>query len=61
VRRLEEHRAIALIPAKEGQAVAGVLMCDVRTGALRFIQSKAVLLATGGGPTMYRYHTPSGA
>ena len=26
----------------------------------RFVQAKAVLLATGGGPTMYRYHTPSG-
>ena len=27
---------------------------------MRFIAAKAVLLATGGGPTMYRYHTPSG-
>ncbi|HKU87198.1 MAG TPA: FAD-binding protein, partial [Casimicrobiaceae bacterium] len=25
-----------------------------------FVQAKAVLLATGGGPTMYRFHTPSG-
>ncbi|HUP97161.1 MAG TPA: FAD-binding protein, partial [Usitatibacter sp.] len=25
-----------------------------------FVQARAVLLATGGGPTMYRYHTPSG-
>ena len=24
------------------------------------MRAKAVLLATGGGPTMYRYHTPSG-
>ena len=24
------------------------------------MQAKAVLLATGGGPTMYKYHTPSG-
>jgi len=24
------------------------------------VQAKAVLLATGGGPTMYRFHTPSG-
>jgi fumarate reductase flavoprotein subunit len=37
-----------------------VLMIDVRSGAFRFVQAKAVLLATGGGPTMYRYHTPSG-
>jgi len=59
IRRLEEHRAIALIPAKDG-ALAGALMIDVRTGVFRFIAAQAVLLATGGGPTMYRYHTPSG-
>ncbi|MGB5185470.1 MAG: FAD-dependent oxidoreductase [Xanthobacteraceae bacterium] len=59
VRRLEEHRAVALIPAKNG-ALAGVLMIDMRDGQLRFVQAQAVLLATGGGPTMYRYHTPSG-
>jgi fumarate reductase flavoprotein subunit len=57
--RLEEHRAVALIPAADG-ALAGVLMIDIRTGALRFVAARAVLLATGGGPTMYRYHTPSG-
>jgi fumarate reductase flavoprotein subunit len=60
VRRLEEHRAVALIPAKDGGSLAGALLIDVRTGLFRFVQAKAVLLATGGGPTMYRYHTPSG-
>jgi fumarate reductase flavoprotein subunit len=60
IRRLEEHRALALIPAADGVSVAGVLMADIRTGALCFIAARAVLLATGGGPTMYRYHTPSG-
>jgi len=65
IRRLEEHRAIALIPEKGGFApgrtpVAGVLFIDVRTGAFRLVEAKAVLLATGGGPTMYKYHTPSG-
>jgi succinate dehydrogenase flavoprotein subunit len=59
VRRLEEHRAVALIPAKDG-ALSGVLTIDVRKGEFRFVQAQAVLLATGGGPTMYRYHTPSG-
>src|SRR6478609_9900149 len=59
VRQLEEHRAVALIPAQDG-ALAGVLMIDVRTGEFRFVAAQAVLLATGGGPTMYRYHTPSG-
>jgi fumarate reductase flavoprotein subunit len=59
IRRLEEHRAVALVPAKDG-ALAGVLMIDIRTGEFRFVAAQAVLLATGGGPTMYRYHTPSG-
>jgi fumarate reductase flavoprotein subunit len=60
IRRLEEHRALALIPAADGASLAGVLMADIRTGAMRYIGARAVLLATGGGPTMYRYHTPSG-
>ncbi|MBO0716133.1 MAG: FAD-binding protein [Rhizobiales bacterium] len=59
VRRLEEYRAVALIPAKDG-ALAGALMIDIRKGQFCFVQAQAVLLATGGGPTMYRYHTPSG-
>ncbi len=58
--RLEEHRALALVPDREGSALSGVLLLDVRSGAFRFVEAQAVLLATGGGPTMYRYHTPSG-
>src|SRR5581483_11124842 len=58
--RLEDHRAVALIRAAKGDAIAGVLFIDMRTGAFRFVQARAVLLATGGGPTMYLYHTPSG-
>ena len=60
IRRLEEHRAIALVRSKDGSRIAGVLMIDVRSGGFAFVQAKAVLLATGGGPTMYKYHTPSG-
>jgi fumarate reductase flavoprotein subunit len=60
IRRLEEHRATALVPAKDGASIAGVLLVDIRTGAFRFVEAQTVLLATGGGPTMYRYHTPSG-
>ena len=58
--RLEEHRAIELIRTADGSAIAGVLMIDMRTGGYVFVQARAVLLATGGGPTMYKYHTPSG-
>ncbi|MCP5084906.1 MAG: FAD-binding protein [Alphaproteobacteria bacterium] len=60
VAKLEEHRAIGLIPAADGGGISGVLFIDIRTGAFRFVAAKAVLMATGGGPTMYRYHTPSG-
>jgi fumarate reductase flavoprotein subunit len=60
ITRLEEHRAIALIPARDGSGLAGALMIDMRDGAFRLVRAKAVLLAAGGGPTMYRYHTPSG-
>ena len=58
--RLEEHRAVALVRTASGDALAGVLMIDVRSGEYLFVQARAVLLGTGGGPTMYRYHTPSG-
>ncbi|HKH34805.1 MAG TPA: FAD-binding protein [Beijerinckiaceae bacterium] len=60
VRRLEDHRAIELIPAADGSGLAGVLMLDMRSGAPLLVRAKATLLATGGGPTMYKYHTPSG-
>ena len=58
--RLEEHRAVELIRSKAGGEIAGVLMIDMRSGEFVLVQAKAVLLATGGGPTMYKYHTPSG-
>ena len=60
VEKLQEHRAIGLIPTKDGSALAGVLMIDMRTGRFRLVRAKTVLMATGGGPTMYKYHTPSG-
>jgi fumarate reductase flavoprotein subunit len=60
IQRLEEHRALALIPSHIDGALSGVLLVDIRSGQMRFVEAKAVLLATGGGPTMYRYHTPSG-
>jgi fumarate reductase flavoprotein subunit len=60
IRRFEEHRALALIPARDGASIAGVLLLNIRTGEFLFCEARAVLLATGGGPTMYRYHTPSG-
>jgi fumarate reductase flavoprotein subunit len=60
VERLEEHRAIELVRSADGKGIAGVAMIDMREGELVFVQARVVLLATGGGPTMYRFHTPSG-
>jgi len=58
--RLEEHRAVELVKTRDGAALAGALLIDMRTGEYLFVRARAMLLATGGGPTMYRYHTPSG-
>ena len=58
--RLEEHRAVELIKSSDQSSISGVLFIDMRTGEYVLVRAKAVLLATGGGPTMYMYHTPSG-
>ncbi|MEH6628488.1 MAG: FAD-binding protein [Motiliproteus sp.] len=58
--RLEDHRAIEIITDETGERISGVLMINIRTGKPLFVQAKAVMLGTGGGPSMYRYHTPSG-
>ena len=60
VNLMEEHRALALLPSRNGEELAGVLLVDMRSGEFRVVRAKTVLMATGGGPTMYRYHTPSG-
>ncbi|GIX48936.1 MAG: fumarate reductase [Candidatus Tectimicrobiota bacterium] len=51
---LEDHRALALLPSADGGGVAGALCLDVRRGTFLVIRAKATLLATGGGPTMYK-------
>lgn len=60
IEKLQEYRAIGLIPSADGTGLAGVLFIDMRRGSFVFVRAKAVLMATGGGPTMYKYHTPSG-
>src|SRR6188472_1311907 len=42
INRLEEYRAVELI--KSGDALAGVLFIDMRTGEYVFVRAKAVLL-----------------
>jgi fumarate reductase flavoprotein subunit len=53
IRPLEEHRAVELLRAEGGQ-VGGVLLLDVRRGTFVVVRSRAILLAMGGGPTMYK-------
>src|ERR1051325_4475507 len=52
VRRLQDHRAVELVKTPDGEAIAGALFIDMRTGDYHFVRAKAVLLATGGGPTL---------
>src|SRR5262249_28841858 len=59
VRRLEEHRAVELLPTPGGGGVAGALLLNMRTGGLVVALARAVLVATGGGATMYRIAAPS--
>ena len=60
VNSLPEHRALALIPSIDGGSIAGVLFINIRDGSFVFMRAKTVMMGTGGGPTMYKYHTPSG-
>jgi len=55
---LEEQRALVLLKGADGQA-AGALLLDVRTGEFVLARAKCVVVATGGGATMYRLATPS--
>jgi fumarate reductase flavoprotein subunit len=56
---LEEHRALALLHSPAGDRVAGALCVDMRRGTFLVVRAKATLLATGGGPTMYKIAAPS--
>src|SRR4051812_32919927 len=55
---LEECRAVELLLDQSGQAVTGALLFDMRKGEFIIAEAAATLLATGGGPTQYRFHAP---
>lgn len=52
-RILEEHRALDLLIDDNG-SVCGAVLLDIRSGRFVAIHARATLLATGGGPNMYR-------
>jgi succinate dehydrogenase/fumarate reductase flavoprotein subunit len=53
VTALEECRALELA-VDDGGRGAGALVLDMRRGRFLGVRARATLLATGGGPTMYR-------
>jgi len=54
---LQETRGLDLLTS-DGR-VGGALLLNIRTGRLIEVRSRATLLATGGGATMYRISSPS--
>ncbi|MGQ0571557.1 MAG: FAD-dependent oxidoreductase [Armatimonadota bacterium] len=59
IRVLEDHRAVHLVHDRDGERVCGALLLDMRRGTFVTARARAVLLATGGGPTMYKISSPS--
>ncbi|WP_308621172.1 FAD-binding protein [uncultured Desulfovibrio sp.] len=55
---LEETRAVELLLDGEGKTVTGALLFNIRTGQFITVEAAATLVATGGGPTQYRFHAP---
>lgn len=55
---LEEVRGLDLLLDKSGRRVVGALLLDTRRGKFIVAQARATLLATGGGPTMYKLAAP---
>jgi succinate dehydrogenase / fumarate reductase flavoprotein subunit/fumarate reductase flavoprotein subunit len=55
---LEETRAVELLLDPTAQIVTGALLFDMRQGRFIVAEAGATLVATGGGPTQYRFHAP---
>ncbi|MEW6666094.1 MAG: FAD-binding protein [Thermodesulfobacteriota bacterium] len=55
---LEEHRALDLLLDSSGTEVRGALLLDMRRGEFKVVEAAATMVATGGGPTSYRFFAP---
>jgi succinate dehydrogenase / fumarate reductase flavoprotein subunit/fumarate reductase flavoprotein subunit len=55
---LEEHRALDLLLDPSGTEVRGALILDIRRGDFAVVEAAATMVATGGGPTSYRFFAP---
>jgi len=58
IRVLEECRAVDLLKDASGEEVTGALLLDIKQGQFIVVEASATLVATGGGPTNYRFHAP---
>ncbi|MGH7661526.1 MAG: FAD-binding protein, partial [Vulcanimicrobiaceae bacterium] len=56
---VDETRAVDLIPTQNGDGIAGALLLHQRNGAFTLVRARVILLATGGGPRMYKFSAPS--
>ncbi len=55
---IEDCRAVDLLLDESGQTVTGAVLFDMRKGDFIVAEAAATLVATGGGPTQYRFHAP---
>ena len=55
---LEESPAIELLLDDTGQIVTGALLLNMQRGEFIAAEAAVTLVATGGGPTHYRFHAP---
>jgi succinate dehydrogenase/fumarate reductase flavoprotein subunit len=58
IKVLEEHRALDLLTDDSGRQVTGALVLDIRKGSFIVVEANATIVATGGGPTHYRFCAP---
>ncbi len=58
IKVLEECRAVDLLKDTSGDEVTGALLLDMKQGRFIVVEASATLMATGGGPTQYRFHAP---
>jgi len=56
---LDEHRAVELLWDKGGTRIVGALLLEVTRGEFLIAHARTTLVATGGGPTMYKLFAPS--
>jgi succinate dehydrogenase / fumarate reductase flavoprotein subunit/fumarate reductase flavoprotein subunit len=55
---LEEHRALDFLTDDSGKQVTGALVMDLKKGTFVVVEAAATIVATGGGPTHYRFCAP---